>query len=333
MRYVRLGSSQIEVSVIALGTWAIGGKWWGGTDEKKSIEAIQTSINMGINFIDTAPAYGQGLSERLIKKAIKRRRDKVVIATKCGLRWDLNKGFYFFEYEPGVPMYRYLGRESMEYELDQSLKRLGTDYIDLYQSHWQDPTTPISETMELFMRMKEKGKIRAIGVSNATLDELKEYSEHGIIDSDQEKYSVIDRGVESDILPWCEKNGVSMLAYSSMSKGLLTGKIPPDRKFKSGDSRLDDPRYSAENIEKTNKLLEKHLNSVARKHNASYGHIAVAWLTKNPKVIALCGARDKKQAAENVLAGDMELDKDDTEKVEAFVKEYSKSVATPDSLF
>lgn len=325
MRYLKIGNSQIEVSVIGLGTWAIGGKWWGGTDEKKSVEAIQASIDMGINFIDTAPAYGQGLSERLIKKAIKGRRDKVVIATKCGLRWDLKKGFYFFEYAPGVPMYRYLGRESMEYELDQSLKRLGTDYIDLYQSHWQDPTTPISETMEAFVKMKEKGKIRVIGVSNATLDEIKEYVKYGVINSDQEKYSLIDRDVESAILPWCEKNDVSMLAYSSMSKGLLTGKIPPDRKFKSGDSRLDDSRYSAENIEKTNKLLEKHLESVAKKHNASYGHIAVAWLIKDPKVIALCGARDKEQAAENVLAGDIELDKNDMEKVENFINEYSEN--------
>ncbi len=323
MRYVKLGNSQIEVSVIGLGTWAIGGKWWGGTDEKDSVEAIQASIESGINFIDTAPAYGQGLSERLIKKALKGKRDKVVIATKCGLRWDLKKGFYFFEYAPGVPMYRYLGSESLEYELDQSLKRLGTDYIDLYQSHWQDPTTPISETMEAFLKMREKGKIRAIGVSNATLEEIKEYAVYGIIDSDQEKYSAIDRGVESGLLPWCEKNSVSMLAYSPMSRGLLTGKISPERKFKSGDSRLDDPRYSTENIKRVNKLLEKHLKSVAEKHNASYGHIAVARLIKNPGVIALCGARNKSQAAENILAGDIELDKDDIKKVEDFVEEYN----------
>ncbi|HJX01539.1 MAG TPA: aldo/keto reductase [Candidatus Humimicrobiaceae bacterium] len=324
MRYVKLGNSQIEVSVIGLGAWAIGGKWWGGTNEKDSIEAIQASIDSGVNFIDTAPAYGQGLSEGLIEKALRGRRDKVVIATKCGLRWDLKKGLYFFDYAPGVPMYRYLGRESLEYELDQSLKRLGTDYIDLYQSHWQDPTTPISETMETFLKMKEKGKIRAIGVSNATLDEIKEYARYGIIDSDQEKYSAIDRGVESELLPWCEKNNVSMLAYSSMEKGLLTGKISPDRKFKSGDSRLDDPRYSAENIKKVNKLLKNHLETVAEKYNASYGHIVTAWLLKSPKVIALCGARNKNQAIENARAGNIELDGDDLKKVDDFIKEYDK---------
>ena len=322
MRYVKLGNSQIEVSVIGLGAWAIGGKWWGGTDEKESVEAIQASIDSGINFIDTAPAYGQGLSERLIEKALRGRRDKVVIATKCGLRWDLKKGFYFFDYAPGVPMYRYLGRESLEYELDQSLKRLGTDYIDLYQSHWQDPTTPISETMEAFLKMKEKGKIRAIGVSNATLDEIKEYARYGIIDSDQEKYSAIDRSIQSDLLPWCEKNNVSMLAYSPTAKGLLIGKISPDRKFSREDSRFDDPRYSAKNIERVNMLLEKNLKSVAAKYNVSYGHIATTWLLKSPKVIALCGARNKNQAIENARAGNIELDGDDLKKVDDFIKEY-----------
>jgi aryl-alcohol dehydrogenase-like predicted oxidoreductase len=322
MRYVKLGNSQIEVSVVGLGTWAIGGKWWGGTDEEDSVEAIRASIDSGINFIDTAPAYGQGLSEKLVAKALTGRRDKVVIATKCGLRWDLKKGFYFFDYAPGVPVYRYLGRESLEYELDQSLKRLGTDYIDLYQSHWQDPTTPISETMEAFLKMKEKGKIRAIGVSNATLDEIKEYARYGIIDSDQEKYSAIDRSIQSDLLPWCEKNNVSMLAYSPTAKGLLIGKISPDRKFSREDSRFDDPRYSAKNIERVNMLLEKNLKSVAEKYNVSYGHIATTWLLKSPKVIALCGARNKNQAIENARAGNIELDGDDLKKVDDFIKEY-----------
>jgi aryl-alcohol dehydrogenase-like predicted oxidoreductase len=322
MRYIKLGNSQIKVSVVGLGAWAIGGKSWGGTNEKESIEAIQASIDSGINFIDTAPVYGQGLSEIFIGKALRGRRDKAVIATKCGLRWDLRKGLYFFEYAPGIPIYKYLGKESMEYELDQSLKRLGTDYIDLYQSHWQDPTTPISETMETFLKFKEKGKIKAIGVSNVSLEQIEEYSRYGVIDSDQEKYSLLDRSIESDLLPWCEKNNVSMLAYSSISKGLLTGKMSPDREFKHDDIRSNDPRFSAENIRRVNVLLEKHLKSVAEKHNASYGHIAIAWLLKNPKVIALCGARNKNQAIENVRAGNMELDGYDLKRVDDFIKEY-----------
>ena len=244
MRYAKLGNSNIDVSVIGLGTWAIGGRWWGGTDEKDSIEAIIASIDAGINFIDTAPAYGQGLAEEFIAKALKgKTRDKIILATKCGLRWYLKKGCYFFDYSPGVPVYRYLGSKSMEHELDLSLKRLKTDYIDLYQSHWQDPTTPIAETMETFLKMKEKGKIRAIGVSNISIDQIKEYSTSGTIDTDQEKYNILDRDVEAKLLPWCKQNGASMLAYSPMAKGLLTGKISPDRIFSKDDSRFGDERY------------------------------------------------------------------------------------------
>ncbi|MBM3712895.1 MAG: aldo/keto reductase, partial [Actinobacteria bacterium] len=179
MKFIKLGGADIEVSVVAFGAWAIGGLWWGGTDEKNSIEAIKASLENGINFIDTAPAYGKGLSEEYVAKAIKGRRDSVVIATKCGLRWDLNKGLYFFDYPSGEQVYRFLGKESIEYELDLSLKRLKTDYIDLYQIHWQDPTTPISETMEMLLRLKDKGKIRAIGVSNASFEQIKEYLKYG----------------------------------------------------------------------------------------------------------------------------------------------------------
>jgi methylglyoxal reductase len=324
MRYVNLGNSSIKVSVIGFGAWAIGGKWWGGTDEKDSIGAIRASLSTGVNFIDTAPAYGLGLSEELIAKAIKGKRDKVILATKCGLRWNLNKGSYFFEYSPGVSIYRYSGKDSIKYELEQSLKRLDTDYIDLFQTHWQDPTTPISETMEALMELKEKGLIRAIGASNASVNQLKEYSEYGIINTDQEKYSIIDRDIESDLLPWCQNNGLSMLAYSPQSKGLLTGKISPDRVFGEGDSRIGDPRYLAENIARVNYLLEKHLKKVAVKHNASFGQIAAAWLIKNPAVIALCGARNEKQALENSLAGDIVYGNEDLEKFQAFINEYEK---------
>jgi methylglyoxal reductase len=324
MRYVNLGNSEIKVSVVGFGAWAIGGKWWGGTDEKDSINAIIASLDTGVNFIDTAPAYGLGLSEELVAKAIKGKRDKVILATKCGLRWNLNKGEYFFEYSPGISVYRYSGKDSLKYEVEQSLKRLNTDYIDLMQTHWQDPTTPISETMEALMNLKEKGLIRAIGASNASSVQLKEYSESGIINTDQEKYSLIDRDIESDLLPWCQKNGLSMLAYSPQEKGLLTGKISPDRVFAEGDSRIGDPRFSVKNIARVNNLLEKHLKEVAVKHNASFGHIATAWIIKNRGVIALCGARNEKQALENSLAGDILLDNEDLEKFQDFINEYKK---------
>jgi len=322
MKFIKLGGADIEVSVVAFGAWAIGGLWWGGTDEKNSIEAIKASLENGINFIDTAPAYGKGLSEEYVAKAIKGRRDSVVIATKCGLRWDLNKGLYFFDYPSGEQVYRFLGKESIEYELDLSLKRLKTDYIDLYQIHWQDPTTPISETMEMLLRLKDKGKIRAIGVSNASFEQIKEYLKYGVLNTDQEKYSILSRQVEKEIQPFCLKNNITMLAYSPMGRGLLTGKISTDRIFKEGDSRLSDEIFSKDNISFINKLLEKHIKPIAEKYNATYGNIAVAWVVNKPNWVALVGARNREQAYENARAGDIMLDDEDIKNINEFINEY-----------
>ena len=324
MRFVKLGSTDLKVSVVALGTWAIGGQWWGGTDEKDSIEAIETAVEEGINFIDTAPGYGQGISEEYVARAIAGKRDSVVLATKCGLRWDMKKGLHFFDYPSGEPVYRYLGSQSIEHELDMSLKRLKTDYMDLYQTHWQDPTTPISETMETLLGLKDKGKIRAIGVSNASLDQVKEYLKYGALDTDQEKFSMLDRTVENEILPFCQNNNITMLAYSPMEKGLLTGKISPDRQFAEGDSRIGDAMFSKENIARTNSLLEKFLKPVADKYNATYGNLAAAWITSRPNSVALLGARNKKQALENAKAGSILLDEDDSKMFDSFILQYSQ---------
>src|SRR5882724_5273624 len=192
MLYRPLGQSGIQASVIGLGTWAIGGWMWGGTDEAKAIRAIQVSLDAGITLIDTAPAYGLGLSETIVGKAVAGRRDKVVIATKCGLVWHVKRGDPFLD-EKGKAIHRYLGSESIRYEVEQSLKRLNTDYIDLYQTHWQDVTTPIEETMKTLLDLKKQGKIRAIGVSNCAVEQLEAYRKIGPLDSAQEKYSMLDR--------------------------------------------------------------------------------------------------------------------------------------------
>jgi len=322
MRYTKLGSTSIDISVIGLGTWAIGGWWWGGTNKRRAVETIHAAVDLGINLIDTAPAYGKGLSEEIVGQAIKSMRDKVVIATKCGLRWDDKKGEYFFDYNPGEPVYRYLGKESIEKELDDSLRRLGTDYIDLYQSHWQDPTTPISETMETFLKLKEKGKIRAIGISNASLNDIKQYLENGIIDSDQEEYNLLNKKVEDEILPWCRENNITFLSYGSLDKGLLSGKMSPDRKLVGDDQRAKDPKFQPDNIDKINNLLKKYLEPIADKNNAKINHIPIAWLIKNKNVVALCGARSIEHVTKNTVAADIELDQDDCEKINAFIREY-----------
>ncbi|NLU47229.1 MAG: aldo/keto reductase [Syntrophomonadaceae bacterium] len=317
-----LGTSGLSASVIALGTYAIGGWRWGGTDEDESIRTIHAALDAGINFIDTAPVYGLGLSEEIVGKAVKGKRDKVIIATKCGLVWHTQQGVYFID-EYGNPVHKYLGPESVRYEVEQSLRRLQTDYIDLYQTHWQDVTTPIEDTMAELVRLKEEGKIRAIGVSNATVEEMERYCKLGAIDSDQEKYSMLDRQLEETNLPWCLKNQVAFLAYSPLAQGLLTGKIGPDRVFSDDDSRSTNPRYSVENRIKIRSLLDG-IQPYADKYALTLGQMVIAWTLAQPGVThALVGARTPEQAIENATAGKVEVDPDDLQVINTLVRNFS----------
>jgi methylglyoxal reductase len=306
MRTRPIGQSGIQASVTGFGAWAIGGWMWGGADQDDAIRAIRASIEHGITLIDTAPAYGLGLSEEIVGKAIAGCRDRVVLATKCGLAWHTSKGRLFFE-QAGRPVYRYLGAESIRHELEASLKRLGTDYIDLYQTHWQDSTTPIEETMAALMDLKRQGKIRAIGVSNVTVDELREYQRFGPIDADQERYSLIDRGHEAALIPYCRERGIAMLAYSPLAHGLLTGKIGPERVFRGDDLRRTDPRFSPGMRAKVGAMLDR-IRPIAESRGITLAQLAIAWTVAQPGVThALVGARDPRQAAENARAGAIEL--------------------------
>ncbi|GAB2184698.1 aldo/keto reductase [Roseibium sp. LAB1] len=301
-----IGRSSIEASAIGLGTWAIGGWMWGGTDEAKSISAIQASIDEGVSLIDTAPAYGQGLSEEIVGKAIAGRRDKVVLASKCGLVWHTRKGNHFFDYD-GKPVHRYLGKDGIVYEVEQSLKRLGTDYIDHYITHWQDPTTPIAETMEALETLKTQGKIRSIGASNTTVDDVKAYVAAGQLDAIQEEYSMIKRDIEETLVPLCLQEKVSVLSYSSLALGLLTGKIGPDRTFEGDDQRKDNPRFSVENRRKVASLMDA-IAPIADAHGATKAQVVIAWTLQQPGItFSLCGARDPDQARENAKAGRLRL--------------------------
>lgn len=310
----KIGASGIDASVVGLGTWAIGGWMWGGTNEADSIDAIRTSIDEGISLIDTAPAYGQGLSEEIVGKAIKGRRDRVVLATKCGLVWHTQKGNHFFDYDSG-PVHRYLGRDSIIYEVEQSLTRLGTDYIDLYITHWQDSTTPIAETMAALESLKQQGKIRAIGASNASIDDLNGYLAAGQLDAVQEEYSMVKRGLEQTLLPTCIARNVSVLSYSSLALGLLSGKIGPDRVFTGDDLRKDNPRFSTGNRQKVAKLMEA-IAPIAASHGATLAQIVIAWTLQQPGItFALCGARNADQARENAKAGRIRLSTTETNAI------------------
>ncbi len=324
-----LGASGIEASVVGLGTWAIGGWMWGGADENEAIRAIQAAIDEGINLIDTAPVYGFGRSEELVGRAIHDRRDKVIVATKCGLIWDREVGQFYFNSDhagmnPTGPrkIYRYLGAISIREELERSLKRLDTVYVDLYQTHWQDATTPIAETMEELLKLKSEGRIRAIGVCNTTPAQMDEYRSIGPLDSAQEKYSLLDRQIEHDQLPYCEKHGIAALAYSPLALGLLTGKIDAGRKFGPGDLRQNNPRFSSENLAKAAPFLAE-LRSIAEKRQLTLSQLVIAWTLAQPGLThALVGARDVRQARENVIAGEVRLDDEELRAMAAALQRH-----------
>ena len=313
-----IGRSGVKASAVGLGTWAIGGWMWGGTDEAQSIAAIQASLDAGVTLIDTAPAYGLGRSEEIVGKAIAGRRDKAVIATKCGLVWHTQKGKHFFD-QDGKPVHRHLGRDAIFHEVEESLRRLGTDYIDLYITHWQDPTTPIEETVAALEALKQAGKIRAIGASNVNRSELEAYIQTGSLDAIQERFSMIDREIEADLLPLTLKNGVSTLSYSSLALGLLSGAIGPERVFAGDDQRKDNPRFSVSNRQKATDFAGA-IRPVAERHGASIAQVVIAWTLAQPGVtFALCGARNPAQALDNARAGTLRLGADDLAAIDAAI--------------
>ncbi|MGE6781933.1 aldo/keto reductase [Ensifer adhaerens] len=313
-----IGRSGVRASAVGLGTWAIGGWMWGGTDERESIAAIQASLDAGVTLIDTAPAYGLGRSEEIVGKAIAGRRDKAVIATKCGLVWHTDKGRHFFD-QDGKPVHRYLGRDAIHHEVEQSLKRLGTDYIDLYITHWQDPTTPIEETMAALEELRQAGKIKAIGASNVGRGELEQYIAIGGLDAIQERFSMIDREIEADLLPLTRRNGVATLSYSSLALGLLSGGIGPERVFSGDDQRRDNPRFSVGNREKV-AVFARAIRPIAEKHGATIAQVVIAWtLAQEGVTFALCGARNPAQALDNARAGTIRLDHEDLAAIDAAI--------------
>ncbi len=309
----KLGSSGIDISAVGFGAWVTGGWMWGGADDRQSIAAIHAALDQGINLIDTAPIYGYGHSERIVGQAIRDRRERVVLATKCGMIWDREEGTFFFNADAqgatlratDKKIYKNLRPASIRAEVERSLRNLQTDRIDLLQTHWQDPSTPLADTVAELQRLKQEGKIRAIGVSNCTLDQLKAY---GPIDSDQEKYSMLDRELEENgILQWCRESHVSVLAYSPLANGLLTGKLRPDRQYNPGDLRKASPRFRPENVERINGLL-RQLQPIADRHGATIGQLVIAWTAAQPGMTCvLCGARDVQQAEENAGAGKIVL--------------------------
>lgn len=298
------GRTGITCSAIGLGTWAIGGAMWGGADDAASRRAIDAALDAGVTLIDSAPGYGLGHAETLVGEAIRGRRDRVVLATKCGLNWHHGRGPYFFE-QYGRKVHRYLGRDGIEHELEESLRRLGTDHVDIYITHWQDPTTPIADTVETLLRLKQAGKIRAIGASNLAPQELSAYIATGGLDAIQERYSLIDRGIEGTLLPLAAAAGVATMAYSPMAMGLLTGTVTPGRQFEGDDIRRDNPRFSVANRQAVQDFAAA-AGGILAAHAVTLGQLVVAWALRRPGIdVVLCGARGPEQALQNARAGAM----------------------------
>jgi len=327
MLYRKLGKSNLEVSAITFGAWAAGGWMWGSTDRNDAIEAIRASYDVGVTSIDTAPIYGQGTSEEIVGEAIKDiSRDKVQILTKFGMRWDLAKGDLAMHSKNNsgedIDVYKYAGKDSIIYECEQSLRRLGTDYIDLYQIHWPDSTTPIDETFEAVSRLVEQGKVRFAGVCNYNTQQMEEAEKTLELVSNQIPFSMVNRGIEEETVPYCIENNKSILAYSPLERGLLTGKITPGYSFQEGDHRASHKHFQPDFIEKTNELLHK-IKPVADRHHASLGQLVLRWTLERPGItVALAGARNAEQAVQNAKAADIHLTDEEINTINDLVNRF-----------
>ena len=319
MEYRRLGGSDVTITPITLGTWAIGGWMWGGQDETDALAAIERSIGLGITSIDTAPAYGFGRAEELIGQAIAGKRDKVQILTKYGLRWDTDRGEPFLEtYDSeGRPlrMYRCSRKNSVLEECERSLRRLRTDAIDVYQCHWRDHTTRIEETMEAIDRLLKDGKIRASGVSNFSVEEIQTANQIVPQACAQPPFSMLNRRIEHDVLPFCRQHNIGVVAYSPLQRGLLTGKVPPDREFPLGDDRRNSPYFTLANRRRVMAYLNR-IRPIAEAHKATLAQLVINWTIHQPGITgALVGARNAGQAEENALAAGFTLSQQEMDQI------------------
>ena len=294
----------LEISKIILGTWAIGGSSWGGTNEKEAADAIEACFETGVTTIDTAPAYGNGKAEEIICKALKGRREKIIIATKCGLDMEAKAA-------------KNLSPAFIEKDLNNSLRRLETDYIDLYQCHWPDSNVPISETMGALMKLKQDGKILNIGVCNFNASQIEEAAKHAPLFSYQPQYSLLERGIDKGELPLCAQKGIKVITYGSLGAGLLSGKYSAPPVFEKSDARSFFYRFFKEKYwNDVNRLIEE-LRIIAREKESQPGHIALAWTLSRPGVSAvIAGARNTEQLLDNVKALSVKLSPDEMERLD-----------------
>ncbi|MBE9046751.1 aldo/keto reductase [Pleurocapsales cyanobacterium LEGE 10410] len=300
MKTRSLGTSDIQITPILMGTWQAGKRMWAGIDDQESITAIRAAVEAGITTIDTAEVYGEGHSEQIVAQAVGDLRDRLVYASKV--------------------FASHLKYDQVIEACDRSLKNLNTDYLDLYQIHWPSGSfgneeVPIEETMKALNKLKQDGKIRAIGVSNFNRVQVEEASEYGRIDSLQPPYSLFWRKIEQDAIPYCVENNISVLAYSSMAQGLLTGKFKPGHEFAKEDHRSANVLFQGQNFERAQNALEQ-LKPIAKSHNCTLAQLSLAWLIAQPQTNAIAGARTAAQAEDNAKAASVNLSPGELQEID-----------------
>lgn len=293
-------------SRIALGTWAIGGAMWGGADDANAARTIDKALDLGINVIDTAPVYGFGHSEEVVGRAVEGKRDKVILATKVGLNWQ------------GGKIFRDSRPARIEQEIEDSLRRLRTEYIDLYQVHWPDPETPLEDTARALENLVKAGKVRALGVSNFSPAQMDEFSKFAPLATIQPPYNLFEREIEQDVLPAAVRNKLVVLAYGPLCRGLLSGRMTADRKFEGDDLRNHDPKFQQPRFDQYLKAVED-LKGIAEKHGKSMLALAVRWVLDRGPTIALWGARKPEQISGVEEAFGWTLDEADMKAIDTIL--------------
>ena len=281
--FVNIPGTQLKVSRGGLGTWAMGGWMWGGTDQRESVATIRAALDQGINLIDTAPVYGFGVSEEIVGAALEGIRDRAVIATKTGLEWRDGK------------VYRNATPARIIQEVDDSLRRLRTDYIDIYQVHWPDPLVPVEETAEAMRSLYEMGKIRAIGVSNFSVDQMARFRKVSPLHVLQPPYNLFERAIETDILPYSRANDIATLGYGALCRGLLSGRIQPNTAFDGDDLRRVDPKFQPPRLAQYLQAVRQLDEFAQRRFRRRVIHLAVRWMLDQGISVALWGGRHPDQ--------------------------------------
>jgi aryl-alcohol dehydrogenase-like predicted oxidoreductase len=305
--FVEIPATGLKVSRVALGTWAMGGWMWGGTDQHESIATIHAALSQGINLIDTAPVYGFGVSEEIVGAALGGVRTQVVIATKAGLEWRDGK------------IYRNATRARIMQEIDASLRRLRTDYIDIYQVHWPDPLVPMEETAEAMRSLYEQGKIRAIGVSNFSVAQMESFRQVAPLHVLQSPYNLFERAIEADILPYCHANHIVTLGYGALCRGLLSGRMREDTKFEGDDLRRIDPKFQSPRFAQYIGAARQLDELAQRRFRRRVIHLAVRWMLDKGIGVALWGGRHPDQVEAALGIAGWSLNGADRELIERIV--------------